>query len=194
MKTKAWMSSLFASLAFGNFNLFLNGEVQQINVTWNAFKCQSSCVSQIKSNLEGIAGVEKLEINSQAGSGVIIWKPNVPLSYEPFRYAAAAVGITIDSMRVRVKGTILRNGNNFFLISDGDGTTLQLIGPVASQPGRYIPLYNLASHPLSDAAIEALTRAEQNRSSVLISGPLFLPSYYPLTLIAEQIKLSKGAR
>jgi len=166
----------------------LHAEIEQIRVSWNAFKCQTTCVQQIQQSLNAIKGVKSLKIDGPSGIANIEWDPTTPLNYEPFRYAAAAVGINID-MRVSVKGIISHENENIFIISDKDQTRFLLIGPILVESGRYIPKYNLATHPLPTDIKEQLLDIERKRVSVVISGPLFLPAQYPLTLVTEHIKM-----
>lgn len=166
----------------------LPAEIQELTISWNAFKCQSSCIQQIQQHFTTIKGIKNLKINPSSGVANIEWDPNEPLNYEPFRYAAAAVGININTMRVGVKGKIDHSGNNLILISDKDGSRFHLIGPIHTESGRYTPKYNLDTHPLPQDTIEQLLDIERQGRAIVISGPLFLPSRYPLTLVTEQIK------
>lgn len=161
-------------------------EVEEVTVTWNGFKCQSSCVSQMEQNLKSIPNATNVQVNPQ-GSAIMKWAPNQPFSYEPFRYAAGAIGNRFSSMRIKVKGTITFDGTNFFLISSGDNTQFLLVGPLLTQPGRYAP-NNLQTHPITPATQDQLTRLTQSQRKVMISGPLLLPSYYQLALVTENIK------
>jgi len=186
MKTKYWNLLLFAWLGCA---FPLQGEVEEILLTWNAFKCQDVCIPLIERNFGSIREVNNLQINAPSGIAVMGWNPNYPFSYEPFRYAAAAVGININTMRLRVRGMISHDEDNVYLVSNGDDARFLLIGPIHTEPGRYIP-NNLVSYPLSSEAKEQLLSAEKNQWTVVVSGPLFFPSHYPRTLITEQIKVN----
>lgn len=187
MQKKKWISLL---LAFTAWTVPLKGEIEEIIINWNAFKCQESCVAQIEQNFSAIKEVSNFKIHPDIGSATMKWSTTQQFSYEPFRYAAAAVGIRISTMRVRVKGTVAQDSQNMYIVSSGDGTRFQLIGPLQTEPGRYIPNYSLTTHPLTPHLREKLIKAERNKLTVVISGPLFLPSKYPQVLIAEQIKVN----
>jgi len=169
----------------------LKAEIELITISWNAFKCQSTCIQSIEQNFSAIKGIKKLKIDAAAGTADIEWDPTIALDYQPFRYAAAAVGFNIVSMRVRVKGKISHQSGNMYLISDKDQSRFHLVGPIHIEEGRYIPKYNLETHPLPLRTKEQLLDIEREGSAVTISGPLFLPSHYPLTLVTEQIKTKK---
>jgi hypothetical protein len=184
---RTWWIGLLALLIFGNF---LQAEVEFIEIRWNAFKCLDICTPLIEKNLNAIRDVHNVKINARAGVATMGWSPNYPFSYEPFRLASSAAGIHIDDMRIRVRGTISHDVDNFYLVSSGDDARFLLLGPISTVPGRYIPKYNIASYPLTGDVKEQLLEAEQNRFTVVISGPLYLPSRYPRTLIAAQIKIN----
>lgn len=187
MIKKRWINLALVTLcAFGNV---LNAEIEQITVTWNAFKCQNTCIQQIEQHFTAIKAVRNFEMNPTAGSATMGWDNSESFSYEPFRYASAAVGIHIITMSVRVKGFVSHSGDDFFLNSDQDNTQFKLIGPIHTEAGRYTPNYNLATRPLPQSTKDKLLEIEKRRLPVIIEGPLFLPSRYPRTLITEQIKV-----
>lgn len=180
--------SLLILLSTGNA---LFGEVEEIQIKWNSFKCLSPCVDSIAQHLKGINTISDLQINGQGGTAVMKWSQNIPFSYEPFRGAfAAAGGIKIREMRVRVRGKISHDSSNYYLNSTGDQSSFQLIGPIYTEPGRYAPK-NIASHPLTSEMKDQLSEAENHNATVVISGPLYLPSHYPRVLLAEDIKVEK---
>ena len=185
------MKKIFFNLLFLlSVGRTLQGEVEEIQVKWNAFKCLSPCVDSIAQHLKGINTVSDVQINGQMGTAVMKWNQNIPFSYEPFRGAfAAAGGIYIREMRVRVSGKISHDSVNYYLNSSGDHSSFQLIGPIFTEPGRYTPK-NIASHPLTPEIKDRLNEAENHNATVVISGPLYLPSHYPRVLLAEDIKIA----
>ncbi len=187
MKNRKWISMLLTLLAFGHS---AQAEVEQVIVTWNAFICQNMCTPFLERHLGAIREVTNLQINAASGAAVMSWDPNYPFSYEPFRYASSAAGIRIDSIRLRVRGTISHDNSNLYLVSNGDDARFLLIGPLHPEPGRYIPKYSLATHPLPPETQNQLLEAERKGFTVVISGPLFLPHFYPRTLICEQVKVN----
>lgn len=183
---KGTLFTILFVLAIGGW---LVAEVEMIEIKWNAFKCIGPCSSLIQQNLNAIRTVSNVQIDAPSGTAVMGWDPNYPFSYEPFRFAAGAVGIKIDEMRIRVRGTITHDADNFYLISNGDGARFLLLGPIVTQPGRYIPRYSIYTHPLTGYVKDELLQAERHLLTVLISGPLYLPSYWPRVLIAAQVKI-----
>ncbi len=153
----------------------LKGEIEQIQVRWNTFKCSNSCLLQIETNLKSIQDVTHVVINMGPGTAVMGWKSNHSFSYEPFKLASSAAGTRFDEMRLRVSGIIRREGDHFYLISHGDHTRFLLI----SAGQMMLELKN------------QLLAAEKNRSNVMISGPLYSLDLYPLTLVIEQINIQK---
>jgi hypothetical protein len=183
---KIWLLGL-SLLLFTRNNL--KGEIQEILIRWNAFKCLNVCVPSIERNLNGIRGVIKPQIDSTSGTAVMGWEPKAPFSYEPFKLASAAVGIRFSEIRIRVRGTIFHDAENFYLISTGDDSRFKLVGPINAPPGQYTPSYNLANNILTPRLKDQLLNAEKEDQELLISGPLYLPNQYPRVLIIEQIKV-----
>lgn len=167
----------------------LQGEVEEVTIRWNAMKCLDICVPGIQRNLSGIREVSNLQINDRSGIAVMRWSPNYPFSYEPFRLAMSAAGIAVLDMRLRVRGTISHDVENFYLTSTGDGARFLILGPILVESARYVPRYNPATHPLTGPVKEQLLEAEQKNDTVVISGPLYLPTQYPRTIMAEQIRI-----
>lgn len=188
MKTKNWVNLLLLFLVCGGGPL--QAEIEEIIITWNALLCQDYCTPLIDKNFGSIAGVKNLQINAPSGRATMGWDSRYPFSYEPFRYAAGSVGIRIKSMRVRVKGRVSYHNDNIDLISNEDNTHFLLIGPIQTEPGRYNPSYNFANRPLPLETRDKLLEAEKNRSTIVISGPLYLPSRYAPTLVVEQMRLN----
>lgn len=168
----------------------LQAEVEEIIIRWNAILCLETCIPRLEENLKAIKHINNLQINSRSGTAVMGWNPNETFTYPPFRLASAAVGIHFSDIRLRVRGTITHDVDNYYLISTGDGGRFLIIGPLLVEPGRYTP-NNIITHPLTAQMKFQLDDAEQKKQTVTISGPLFFPSHYPRTIIAEQIKISQ---
>ncbi len=182
MKKIKWIN-LFLILSCN----LLHAEIEEIRVFWNADKCDKMCISQIQQNFKAIKEARDVQINEASGSAVMKWNPTFSFSYEIFRYAAAAVGIHIDQIHLKVKGKIKKEGDTFYLLSRENNTCFTLIGPVHKEPARYAP-HNPISHPLTKELIAQLNEAEKRNIDLLISGPLFLPSHSNRFLIIEDIK------
>lgn len=171
------------------FAIDLSAGVEEIQISWNALKCLYTCVPSIEKNLYQIGSVSDVKIDAQSGTATMKWDANVPFSYEPFRLASSAAGIRFRHMRVKVSGRIVHDGEFIYIQSPGDNSRFLLIGPIKTEPGRYIPNFSFETHPLTQRDKETLLRAERNGSTVEISGPLYIPSHWPRVLITEQIKV-----
>lgn len=169
----------------------LQSEVKRIEITWNALKCQNSCIEQIETAFKAIKEVKNFKMIPVEGTASMNWDTNAPFSYDPFRYASAAVGITIDTMRLVVAGTLSHEGEAFYLTSHPDGTKLQLLGPIRTEGDRYIIVNNTGNYAFSPQQREELLNFELHDSQVVVSGPMYLPYYKPNILIMEKIQLEK---
>ncbi len=190
--TLVFNSLVFISLPV--LHLFLHGEIEQVTLSWNAFVCQKPCVDQLQQLLSATKGVKDLQVNSSAGTADLKWDSAFQFSYEPFRYVAGGIGLNFTAIKVRIKGTIVHDSGHLYLISDQDGSRFHLIGPIKTEPGRYTPKYNIETHPLPDDVKAQLFEIQRNGQSIVITGPLYLPAYYPLTLIISQISKPKPTR
>lgn len=177
--------TILALLLFFTSNS-LRCEVEQIKITWNAVKCQNSCIRQIKEDFSAIKEVTHFDMNPDGGEATMNWNPNTPFSYEPFRYAAAAVGISINSMRLTVIGTLSHDADNIYLISKDDGSRFQLLPPIQTNSGRYTNR-SMANYPFSPQTRQELLDLELKRAVVKVSGPMYLPSFKPNVLIIERL-------
>lgn len=185
------MKKLGWNLLLGLLTLYnpLTAEVEQVTVRWNAVTCYDTCTPLLENNLKAISSVHNLQMNGRSGAAVMGWNPQHPFSYEPFRLASSAAGVRLLDMRVRVRGTIAHDADRFYLVSTGDNARFWLLGAIQTGNDRYVPRYNTESYPLTGPIKAQLLEAEERGLTVVISGPLYLPTQYPRTLIAEQIKI-----
>lgn len=175
------------------YEVLLHGDVQEITIKWNAFTCDNYCVPRIESSLKGIRQINNLHIDGPSGAATMGWDPNYPFAYEPFYYAMSLTGVSINDLRMKVRGRIVSDPNDFYLISSGDLARFLLIGPIRVQKDRYVPK-NIASHGFDAATKMQLYHAQDNDLEVTVTGPLYLPTQYPRTLVAEQIKIDTRGR
>lgn len=169
----------------------LQGEVVQVIVKWNAAICLNACTPGLEKNLTAIKAVRDLQINSRAGMAIMGWSPTIQFSYEPFNLATRMVGIRVSDIRVKVRGTIAHDAENFYLVSLGDSSRFRLIGPILPNPDQYTIRQNPETHPLAPSLVTQLLNAEKNQELVTVEGPLFEPNRYTLILITEQTKFQK---
>lgn len=171
----------------------LRAEIQQIVMGWNALLCLNICIPMLQQQLSYIDNLTDLQINPRSGHAVMGWKPNYPFSYAPFNLATRTVGVRISDFRLKVRGTINHQQDNFYLISTGDNTAFLLVGAIRAEQGRYVVQSNIANHPLSANLRNQLQIASANQQIVEIDGPLFEPQRLWLVLEVAQIKFPKDA-
>jgi hypothetical protein len=183
---KIMIGALLTLLTIGNT---LRAEIEQVEVRWNALKCLDICAPSIERNLKSISSVTSIQINAQSGTAVLGWAPNSPFIFEPFRRAAAAVGIRFNEIRLRIRGTIAHHNNNFYLISNGDNNRYVLVGLPPIQPGRFSPRFNAPIIPLAPEVQKQLLEAERNHYTVLVLGLLSRPDRNSNILMTEKIQM-----
>jgi hypothetical protein len=168
----------------------LQAELQQVVVSWNPLICRGACPSLLTGKLQAMGGLSGMQINAPAGLAQLNWSPNASLNLPAIYVAFRSIGLQLENVHVRVKGKIVKNQQNFFLVSTGDHSLFQLIGPTLLQPGQYRVNRNISTHPLPVAIQQQLSDAQAKQLSVSIEGSLFEPDRYALILIVEQIKVS----
>ncbi len=179
--------SIFAAIMFINT---LSASIESISLTWLASVCRLECARNLDKQFHAIPAVNNVQINQDAGKAIMTLKPNAPFTFAPFNAAMEMVGLSIHDIRIIVKGSISRQGDEYLLISSGDNTPFVLVNPVVPQPG-YVVQYNAlaANRKLTPALLDQLEKARDARQVVTIEGPLFMPERSPpLMLVIEQIR------
>lgn len=182
---------LLASAAF--WTGLLQAEIQQVTISWTANLCRTECVKNLYTQLGSIPSVKEVRINQGAGKAFIFLKPNAPFSFAPFNAAMQMVGLSIIDIRVRAKGPIVNQGQDYILLSSGDNTPFTLINPVIPERNDYVVQYNAGAvnRRLSPSNVQKFEDAKKSREIATIEGPLFLPERSPpILLVVEQVSFS----
>ena|ERR1700733_9094341 len=157
----------------------LHGEIQQVEVTWLAGLCTTTCAQLMVQQFQKMPAISQINMNLPSAMVFLNYKPNAPFSFIDVRNAMALVGVRYHDIHVRVRGTIQKQGNNFLIVSIGDNTPFVLVGPLSAQLSQYVTTYNIASHPLTPYLIDQLQQAMTYNKTVVIEGPLFMPEWSP---------------
>lgn len=167
-------------------------EISWVTVSWTPGLCTSVCQQTLARRFGSLAGVADVSINPKLGTAKLYWKPNQPFDYSMLRGPASWVGIGIQDIHVKVRGTIKHNGNTFYLESVGDRTRFALLGPQSQDPTRMtMNNANPASYPINRELRDRLLQAENNSELLSIEGPLFMYWRPPTTLIIQKILYPK---
>lgn len=177
----------------------LFSEVQKLTIKWSAPQCDTKCADTIVAAFSKVPEVASIEMNQPAGQMDVHWKPNQKISFIPINAAMSRVGLAMDDIRIRVRGTLSHDERGVVLHSLGDETPFQLLGPVVPERHKYAIQYSPYTHPLSPEMREELLKGEQENKVAIVSGPLFMPERSPpltLMIIVENIKFSnrEGAK
>jgi hypothetical protein len=168
----------------------LNAEIEWITIRWTSSLCLDSCVKGLRARFSQIDGVADVYIDQAAGQAKLKWKPNKTFSYTPIHGAMAMIGLYIKDIHMKVHGTIMHDRQNVYLISSGDNTRFQLLGPVQVNTTGYSMQASATSHPLTNETKSLLLDVENKKGSVSIEGPLFQAwRAPPLYLITDQVNV-----
>ena len=163
---------LFISLLTLMFCHALSAEIQQVRLRWNPAFCNAGCGQSLARNLASVPGVAAVNMNQPAGQADLPWLAGMQFSLNTLNLAVSRTGVFINTIGMRVRGTIRIRGNAFSLVSLGDNTLFSLIGPLQVQPGRLISIdaFSMQSFPMSQQLVAQLTQAMQNNLTVIVDG------------------------
>lgn len=169
----------------------IRAEIQEMTLSWTALACQSSCVQGLYGQFQRIPGVDSVSINQNAGQAAFRWKQNVPFSYRDVKTAMQLIGLAINNIKLRVRGTIVQDSpTSFRLISAGDKSGFTLISIAAPTTNQYVEQFNAQNRGLSPTLIAQLQGAMAKNQTVVVYGPLFTPwRAPPLFLVVEGINI-----
>jgi hypothetical protein len=169
----------------------LKAEILNLTVKWTGPLCETSCMEQLSREFKKIPGIQSFVISAPAGQINIVWKPNASFMFKPIDNAMMMVGLTINDIRVKVKGKLRHDTRSVTLISDGDNTRFNLLNPIVPQPGQAAE-FNLAARALTPPLWQRLVDGEAEKLTATIEGLLFMPERSPpLQLVVEQLNFSK---
>lgn len=175
-------------------NDFIHSEIQDVTITWTAQECFSSCTKGMYGQFRKIQGVSEISINQGAGEAVLHWQPNASFAYQPVQVAMQLLGLSINTIKVRVRGTLINDSqNSYTLLSIGDGTSFTLISIPSPATNQYVEQYNIQNRTLSADMIQQLQKAQQDQQIATVTGPLFMPWRSPPNyLVVQNIQFSKN--
>ncbi|MCE5317055.1 MAG: hypothetical protein LLG04_06790 [Parachlamydia sp.] len=177
MQFRALLLLLLLSVAQGQ------AEVQKVIVHWRGITCGAVCVAMLTQKFQQTPGVASVTMYPAAQAADLRWSPLVPFNYRMVKFAVQSVGPGIEEIRVKVRGVIQYQNNQFWIISLGDNTPFALLGPTVGQPGGQSQYYSLAYHPLSAELQQALLLGIQQQRVAIIEGQLYLPDSTGLNML-----------
>jgi len=170
----------------------LEAEIDEVTITWTAGLCSSSCVKGLYDQFRKIPGVKEISINQSQGQAFLRWQPNASFSYQPVEVAMALIGLYVNNIKVKVRGTIVNDSPGVYnIVSIGDSTSFTLMAIPTPQRNQYVDQYSPYNRQLSPEMVKQLQQAQQKQQIATISGPLFMPwRSPPLYLVIENIQFS----
>lgn len=180
------------------FLLLLNktyGEIENVRVQWDPARCQTTCIQNLVGKLRAVPGVSSININPSQGSADIRWSPFFTFNVSSLKSPFTSSGLVVLEIRLRVRGMIDVSGNLYSIISLGDYTPFNLLGPGVTTPitpymtqGSYV---NPSSYPVNANVAQKLIQANRTNVVTVVEGPLVAPDRYPSTLIISNLQFSQ---
>lgn len=130
---------------------------------------------------------EVLVSNEQA---LLRWKPNHKMVYSALENTMATIGVAMDELQIKVRGTIKQSGRDIKIISIGDNSEFVILGPVPISKNQAPVLENPQVMRLTDEMRQRFIQAENEFKVVTIQGPFFQPERAPpYYIVAEKIDI-----
>lgn len=171
-------------------NLF--GEIQTATVLWDAPFCRNTCPTELERAFLGVKNAKAVRMYPSGGRADFEWQEGKPVSYQMFKRPMQNVGVSLLQIYVKVRGTIVEQGERLFLKSSGDSMSFEMIGaPVADTPTQFL---KSSTHP---RALEPNLRATlvglmKEKKVVIVEG-LFYQAYRapPNRLVTTRVSVEK---
>lgn len=170
----------------------LQAEIESITIKWTPLLCQQSCIAGLEKQFRNINGVADVEMNQSAGQAILRWKPDVQLTFMPINNAMQMIGLSINTLRVKVRGSISHDARTVTLNSLGDNTRFLLMSVVTPKTIEMSEEFNPQTHILSPAQRDEFLEAQTADQVAIVEGPIFEPERSPpLKVIVEKVKFVK---
>lgn len=174
------------------FSTPLSAEIQSLEMRFNPAFCNLKCPSMLAGALQNMPAVAEVTMNGQQGQAIMRYKPNMPFDFWAFKRAIQTIGVNYLFLRIKVRGSIKGSGNKFALVSMGDNTQFNLLGPLQSSPNQYTISTDTTNHPLTPYLIETLQQGVNENRVAVVSGWLFEPERNPpYYIVIEQMSYVK---
>lgn len=164
----------------------LCGEIVWVKIYWQPTQCPS-CFAVLQRRFDALEAVARADFNFALSMADLRWKPNQPYEDRLVRTPVAWAGLTLRDVRIKLRGTIVHDGQNVYIVSIGDGTSF----PLVSQPStssKYFVQSAISSYALDPVVKEQLLAAQASFQVVSIEGTLINPYRPPVYLMVEKLE------
>jgi hypothetical protein len=167
----------------------VTAEIEKVTISWVPGLCKTTCIAGLEIKLREITQVADLKITPDQGQAELRWKPYTPFTVRPIFAAMSFLGLSINEIRLRVRGTLQHDSIIVTITSMGDDTKFVLLSPVTPYSHEQAPQYSIFSRGLALDTREKLLDAEAQNLVATIEGPLFFPERSPpYQLVIERMK------
>ena len=172
-------------LSFLSCANLLQGEILSVDVFWAHGSCRDSCTKILETQLRQTKEIESVSTSTTSNMASITWKKTEPFTYKALKLPFQRVGVGIDNIRVKVKGTLSPSKDRIVLVSSENKTTFDL---VSLNKAKGTPAL-LSLDPQFRATF--LEYAEK-RTPVIIEGALYQAHRSPpLYLLVEKVTVAE---
>lgn len=163
----------------------------KITAAWDPIECEKSCLFNLQKEFSSTHKVADLDIRKDSGIVTFRWLPTVPFDFTVIKRAFQLVGLGLQTVDIELRGVVKwKDDNNVTLLSIGDGTVFQLIGPLLFKQNSYVNPGNKASYPIEGELKANLQKASREQKVVVIKGTLFMPRLAPYSVSVNQMTMN----
>lgn len=190
---KKWLQYTISCIAIC---LASNVQAEIINLTlyWHSGICGAQCARALDNNLQKVRGVSQVQTEFNDGYAILTWKPRLALDYSQILLATQRVGVSMDEVRLKMRGTISHSGQRFFIQSLGDPTKVELFSFQQPSTTRFVDFTNISSFSVNPDLQRKLLDAEKGNQLVTVEGRLFEPEVPPLKLIVDNFSIDNAVQ
>jgi hypothetical protein len=165
---------------FSQINL-LQGEIESVEIFWRHGACQYNCTKLLEERLREAPQIESVTTSTTSNMASLKWKKNERFDYRLVKRPFQRVGVGIDNIRLKVKGTISPSQNRIVLVSLEDNTNFDLVS--IDKQGSH------ASKLTIDPKFkQSFLDYAKNHTTVTVEGALYQPHRSPpLYLLVERV-------
>ena len=164
-------------------------EIVTVTATWNPGICNDKCGEMLGKALNKNGAIQKIDLTS--GKVVMYWKPNAPFNYQTLKrnFQSVGVGLNLTPYELKVRGTVFKQGGDVVLVSIGDNTRFNLIGPAPVSSNQYVSRGTIVNRKLQGELLDQVELAMKNRAIVEVTGGLYLPETPPMRLAVNKLTI-----
>jgi hypothetical protein len=159
----------------------IQGEIQMVEIFWRHGACQYNCTKLLEGKLSEVPQIESVTTSTTSNMASIKWKKYDQFTYLLVKRPFQRVGVGIDNIRLKVKGTLSPSQDRIVLVSTEDNTNFDLVS-----------INKEKSHPskltIDPKFKQTFLDYAKDQKTLIVEGALYQPDRSPpLYLLVERV-------